>query len=207
MWSDARRALAGRDPRVDILLKSAGPCTLKPQRAHFETLCHSIVSQQLSTKAAATIWGRLRLALMEQGPNGKNVEPGLLKKLPDPTLRSCGVSTQKLGYLRDLDERATSGSLALKFPAAMRDEAIILNLTEVKGIGRWTAEMFLIFSLNRPDIFPVGDLGIREAMRRVWKLRSRDDHPKLERLASQWQPHRTLVTWALWRSLDNAPKS
>lgn len=205
MWSTARKALKGCDPRVDALLRSAGPCTLRPRRDHFETLCHSIVSQQLSTKAAATIWRRLREVLLAQGSGLRRVEPGLLRHFGDTQVRSCGISSQKLGYLRDLDARASSGALALKFSSSMDDEAVILNLTEVKGIGVWTAQMFLIFSLNRPDVFPVGDLGIREAMKRVWKLKTRDDHPKLERLASAWQPHRTLVTWALWRSLDNKP--
>ena len=198
----AQRLLARRDPILSALIKQHGPCGLAAaQRAdHFSALTRAIVGQQLSTKAAATIYSRL-LVLMPGGvPTGE-----ALASLADEQLRAVGISRQKAAYLRDLAGKVRSGALNLNHLDAMSDEEVITSLSQVKGIGRWSAEMFLIFRLHRPDVLPVGDLGIVNAVHRVYRLRKRPTADRILRLGEAWRPYRSVASWYLWRSLDNEP--
>ena len=167
---------------------------------HFAALVRAIIFQQLSTKAASTIHARL-VALLPGGA----VTPAAVAAISDDQFRSVGVSRQKAMYLRDLCEKLTRGAVTLDGVEGMDDESVIAALTKVKGIGRWTAEMFLMFRLHRPDVLPVGDLGIVTAVQKVYGLRKRPTPDRLRQLAEPWKPYRSIACWYLWRSLDNAP--
>jgi len=197
-YTKARRLLTKRDPVIGALIKRHGPCGLADAQHEdaFVALVHAIVSQQLSTKAAATIAGRFD-ALFDGKPN-----PSAVARVQDEQLRAVGLSTQKVRYIRDLCARITDGSLPVQTLNELHDEDVIQSLTQVKGIGRWTAEMFLMFVLNRPDVLPVDDLGLREAVKRAYKLKDRPKAAELRAIAEKWQPHRTVATWYLWRSLS-----
>lgn len=164
----------------------------------FRDLLEAIMSQQLSGKAAATIFRRF-LALF---PKESVPKPEEVLKLSEPTLRSCGVSHQKSTYLKSLAEQITSGKLILEDLHKLPDEEVITELTKVKGIGRWTAEMFLIFSLGRQDTFSAGDLGLRTAVSRLYGI-DRDDKEKIEEVSKHWAPYRSLASLYLWKSLEN----
>lgn len=197
----ARRHLARRDPVMRDLMRRHGPCGLA-SRQHtdpFQALVHAIVSQQLSTKAAATILSRV-VALCEGGPT-----PERLEALTDAQLRSAGLSGQKTRYMRDLSRRVLDGTLRLSDIEALTDEEVIDALTSVKGIGRWTAEMFLIFRLQRQDVLPVGDLGIVKAVQRNYGMRRVPSPKHLVKLGEQWRPYRSVACWYLWASLQNTP--
>jgi DNA-3-methyladenine glycosylase II len=199
-YTRARRLLLRRDPILAGLIRQHGPCGLADALRvdHFSALVRAIVFQQLSTRAASTIHGRL-VSLM---PGGQ-VTPEALSGLGEDRLRVAGISRQKALYLRDLCEKLTSGAVRLDGVDALDDEAVIAALTKVKGIGRWTAEMFLMFRLLRPDVLPVGDLGILTAVQRAYGLRKRPTPERLRQLAEAWKPYRSIACWYLWRSLDN----
>lgn len=201
-YARARRLLMRRDPILGALIRQHGPCGLAAaQRAdHFSALVRAIVGQQLSTKAAATIYSRL-LTLM---PGGVPT-PQAFGAVDDEQMRAVGMSRQKSAYLRDLAGRVASGALDLDALTSMPDEDVVVALTQVKGIGRWSAEMFLIFRLHRPDVLPVGDLGIVNAIQRVYRLRKRPTPDRMRRLGETWRPYRSVASWYLWRSLDNEP--
>ena len=197
----ARRLLARRDPILRDLMRAHGPCGLAA-RAHtnpFKALIRAIVGQQLSAKAAATIFSRFE-ALFDSFPT-----PAQVIAMPDERLRGVGLSSQKLGYLRDLCARIDEQQLPLDVLDRMDDEAVIETLTQVKGVGRWTAEMFLIFRLQRPDVLPVGDLGIVKAVQRAYKLRKAPSPDRLTRIGEAWRPYRSVACWYLWASLNNDP--
>ena len=200
-YSKARRLLARRDPVLRDLMRQHGACGLADSQHTdpFQALVHAIVSQQLSTKAAATIAGRFD-ALYAGVPT-----PALVAATSDTTLRGVGLSGQKVGYMRDLCRQIADGSLPLHALDAMPDEEVIVALTKVKGIGRWTAEMFLMFRLHRPDVLPVGDLGIVKAVQKAYRLRKIPSPDRLVRLGEAWRPYRSVACWYLWASLDNAP--
>lgn len=200
-YARARRLLLRRDPILAALIRQHGPCGLADSlRAdHFSALVRAIIFQQLSTKAASTIHDRL-LALM---PGGMPA-PAALSALTDDEFRAVGVSRQKAAYLRDLCDKVASGEVLLDQIEVLDDEAVILALSKVKGVGRWTAEMFLMFRLHRPDVLPVGDLGIVTAVQKAYGLRKRPTPDRLRRLAEPWKPYRSIACWYLWRSLDNA---
>ena len=182
-------------------MRRHGPCGLA-DRQHadpFIALTHAIISQQLSTKAAATIARRFD-ALFDGRPT-----PAKVAAVADSELRGVGLSSQKLRYMRDLAEKIQSGVVALDRLGAMSDEAVIEALTLVKGIGRWTAEMFLMFRLHRPDVLPVDDLGIVNAVKRAYRMRSVPSPKRLTRLGESWRPYRSVACWYLWASLGNAP--
>jgi DNA-3-methyladenine glycosylase II len=171
----------------------------------FATLARSIVGQQISVKAADAVWGRVATACAEMTP------AQVLRKRAS-TLRVCGLSERKVEYLRDLAAHFRSGRIDPVAFAAMDDEAIITALTDVRGIGRWTAEMFLIFNLLRPDVLPLDDLGLLKAIGRHYlddlpaqQLLGRDGRAKVLTLAAAWSPWRSVATWYLWRSLDPVP--
>jgi DNA-3-methyladenine glycosylase II len=200
-YTRARRLLARRDPILRDLMRTHGPCGLAARQHSdpFKALARAIVGQQLSAKAAATIFSRFE-ALFDAFPT-----PAQVLAVPDDRLRSVGLSSQKLGYLRDLCRRIVEGELPLDVLDRMDDEAVIENLTQVKGVGRWTAEMFLIFRLQRPDVLPVGDLGIVRAVQRAYKLRKAPSPDRLTRIGEAWRPYRSVACWYLWASLNNEP--
>jgi len=200
-YTKARRMLARRDPILRDLMRRHGPCGLADSQHTdpFQALVHAIISQQLSTKAAATIAARVD-ALLDDVP-----APARVAAVSDAQLRGAGLSGQKVGYLRDLCTRVTDGSLPLDTLDALPDEEVIAALTRVKGIGRWTAEMFLMFRLHRPDVLPVGDLGIVKAVQRAYRLRTLPSPTRLLRLGESWRPYRSVACWYLWASLANVP--
>ena len=199
-YAKARRVLARRDPVIRDLMRRHGACGLaQAQRADpFRALLHAIIAQQLSTKAAATIEGRFA-ALFAGRPTA-----AAIASTPDDRLRAVGISPQKLRYIRDLCARTMDGSLSLDALEVLPDDDVIIALTSVMGIGRWTADMFLMFRLHRPDVLPLGDLGIVKAVQRAYKLRLAPTPVRLTRLAENWRPYRSVACWYLWASLDNA---
>lgn len=190
--------LRRRDRILRDVIDAAGPCTLRPRRDRFEMLAGSILSQQLSTAAARTI----RLRLVERVGGRLAAEP--LLALADEEFRACGVSAQKAAYLRDLAARVASGSLPMDRLGRLPDEDVIERLTVVKGVGRWTAQMFLIFALGRPDVLPHDDLGVRNAIRRLYGLPEMPRRDEIDRIAEPWRPYASVACWYLWRSLDGA---
>jgi DNA-3-methyladenine glycosylase II len=200
----ARRLLLRRDPVLAAIIRRHGPCQLGAVRDrfdHFSMLVRAIVFQQLSTKAATTIHDRLIGSL----PAGPPPTPAALASLTDDQLRAAGISRQKARYLRDLCEKVGRGDVPLADIESLSDEEVIAALTQVKGIGRWTAEMFLIFRLQRPDVLPLDDLGIVNAVRKAYGLRKRPKPERLRKLGEAWKPYRSIASWYLWRSLDNEP--
>jgi DNA-3-methyladenine glycosylase II len=198
-YARARRLLMRRDPVLGATIKTIGDCRMAERQRtdHLTALINAIVSQQLSTKAAATIFGRF-LALF---PDGTLTGASAIAAIDDATLRGVGLSGQKVGYLRDLTARIEDGRLKLDELAALGDEEVIERLTAVKGFGRWTAEMFLMFRLHRPDVLPVGDLGIVTAVQRLYRLRKRPDARRLNKIGEAWRPYRSVACWYLWQSL------
>ena len=166
----------------------------------YGTLVRSIVGQQLSTKAAATIYGRV-LELFE----GHTPAPRQLLKVDPDRLRAAGLSRAKVVYLRDLAQHVEDGALELELLPELPDEEVADQLTAIKGLGRWTADMFLMFHLGRPDILPVGDQGIRRAIQVEYGLRKLPDAKRMRKIARPWHPYRTLACLYLWSSLDNTP--
>lgn len=196
----AEAHLAAADPVLATLIATHGPCSLAREQDLFAALVDSIIGQQLSVKAAATIAGRLRAAL----PGGALAADAILA-LPDDALRGAGLSRAKAAYLRDLAGHVTAGTLDLAALDTQTDDAVTAALVAVKGIGPWTAQMFLIFALGRLDVLPVADLGLREAAVRAYSLPARPTAADLTARAVPWRPYRSIATWYLWRSLGNAP--
>jgi len=192
-----------RDPVLGAVIKRIGACGMaeRQRKDHLTALIGSIVSQQLSTKAAATIFGRFVALFPDNAISGA----AAIAAIDDVRLRGVGLSGQKVGYLRDLCARIGDGRLDLAALDALDDEEVIERLTAVKGFGRWTAEMFLMFRLHRPDVLPVGDLGIQNAVQRLYRLRKRPDPKRLMKLGEPWRPYRSVACWYLWQSLRNTP--
>jgi DNA-3-methyladenine glycosylase II len=185
------------DPVLAALMERIGPYPADaPPPADFSSLARSIVFQQLNGKAASTIYSRLVDAA------GEPLTPAGVLRLRTPTLRKVGLSAQKAAYIRDLARRTHAGELVFERLPALPDEEVIATLTQVKGIGEWTAQMFLMFALQRPDVLPCGDYGIRAAMQKAYRLRKLPAPPRMEQLARPWRPWRTYACWYLWRSLD-----
>jgi DNA-3-methyladenine glycosylase II len=198
-YARARRALMRRDPVLGAAIKRIGPCLMaeRQRKDHLTALVGSIVSQQLSTKAAATIFGRLAALF----PENQIPDHRALAAIDDDRFRAVGLSRQKVNYIRDLCARIEDGRLDLQALDRLDDEAVIERLVAVKGFGRWTAEMFLMFRLHRPDVLPVGDLGIVNAVQRLYRLRKRPDAKKLRAIGEAWRPYRSVASWYLWQSL------
>jgi DNA-3-methyladenine glycosylase II len=201
----ADRKLLKADPVLAALIEAGGPLDAEERRRGrpedaYGALLRSIVGQQLSTKAARTIYNRVCALFDDCVPS-----PAQLLAADADALRGAGLSRAKVAYLRDLAEHVEDGRLELDRLDELDDEEIVAELTAVKGLGRWTAEMFLMFHLGRPDVLPVGDLGIRRAVERAYGLAELPAAPELERIAEPWRPQRTLACLYLWRSLDNAP--
>jgi DNA-3-methyladenine glycosylase II len=201
-YETARRLIMRRDPVLGAAVKRIGPCGLAARQSpdHLTALVGAIVSQQLSTRAAATIFGRF-VALF---PDGAIPGAAAIHALEDQALRGVGLSGQKVGYLRDLCARIGDQRLRLDELDALPDEQVIERLTAVKGFGRWTAEMFLLFRLHRPDVLPVGDLGIVTAIQRLYRLRKRPDPKRILKIGETWRPYRSVASWYLWQTLAEA---
>jgi DNA-3-methyladenine glycosylase II len=193
------------DPVMARLIQEHGALVrreLKDERTGdaYGALLRSIVGQQLSTKAAATIYGRMLELFGGHAPT-----PRQLLEVDPGRIRSAGLSRPKIAYLRDLAEHVEEGRLDLEHLPELSDEEVTAQLTDIKGLGQWTADMFLMFHLRRPDVLPVGDQGIRRAVKVEYRLRKLPDAKRLEKIARPWRPYRTLACLYLWSSLDNTP--
>jgi DNA-3-methyladenine glycosylase II len=201
MHAPSIRHLKRVDPVLAGVIERVGPCRLEPRRegTHFDALIRSIVYQQLSGKAASTILGRVHDLYGNRSPT-----PAELLATPDETLRSAGLSRQKLSYLKDLAAKVESGEVPLASDVIdhLDDEEIVERLVAVKGIGRWTVHMFLMFRLGRPDVLPELDLGIQNAIRRAYRLRKQPKPKDVLRIGKKWTPHASVASWYLWRSLE-----
>jgi DNA-3-methyladenine glycosylase II len=204
-YQRARRLLMRRDPVLARAIRAIGPCGMadRQRKDHLTALTGAIVSQQLSTKAAATIFGRFAALF----PDSQIPHAAAIHELSDASLRGVGFSSQKIGYLRDLCARIIDGRLVLEDLDALDDELVIERLTAVKGFGRWTAEMFLMFRLHRPDVLPAGDLGIMNAIQRLYGLRKRPKPERILKIGEAWKPYRSVASWYLWQTLRNEPLS
>ncbi|MBX3437413.1 MAG: DNA-3-methyladenine glycosylase 2 family protein [Planctomycetaceae bacterium] len=194
----ARTHLRRADPVLRRVIDRTGPCTMRKGRRHFQSLARAIVAQQISSKAAKSIWGRLQ-DLLRPGP----VNAASIANLSVEQLRSVGISPQKAAYLHDLAAHVSRGSLQLHRLSRYPDELVIERLIAVKGIGEWTAQMFLMFSLGRLDVFPHGDLGIRTAIRNLYDLPDLPDRMTCQPLVEVWRPYSTIACWYLWRSIED----
>jgi DNA-3-methyladenine glycosylase II len=192
--------LSRADAVMGSLIERIGPCeiSLARRRHYFRALVEAIVYQQLAGKAAAAILARFRTLY----PSGRFPTAGEVAATSDRRLRSAGLSPQKISYIRDLSGRVLDGSFQLRSLASMEDEAVVEHLTQVKGIGRWTSEMFLIFTLGRPDVLPLNDLGILKAVQRAYGFSRLPAARTLERMGRKWRPHRSIASWYLWASVD-----
>ncbi len=197
----AERLLARRDKRLGAFIKRYGACSIRPHTRYFQTLVGSIISQQLSTKAADTIHKRF-LALYKPV---RTPRPEHILATPDENLRACGMSFSKIAYIKDIAAKTGDGTLKFNRLSKMTDDEIIEMLTQVKGIGVWTVHMFLIFSLGRMDVLPVGDLGVRRGIQLAYGFDQLPTPEEMERVADEngWRPYCSVASWYLWRSLEN----
>lgn len=195
-WRQARRHLCRHDPvMADVVKKIGAIFPDLPRYSRFESLAHMILGQQISIQAAATVRRRLRARL------GGRLSPAKILQLDETGYRECGVSRQKHDYLKDLAHRQAQGSLKLRSIQRLEDEEVIEHLCQVKGIGQWTGEMFLLFVLGRPDVLSVGDLGLQNAVRNLYGLKERPSPKHFSKLAESWRPWRSVASWYLWSSL------
>lgn len=201
-FKKARRHLSRRDGVLKQIIKQVGPCTLQFNADHFALLARSIISQQISTKAAVSISAKLLERLGKKG-----LTPRAILAQSDEMLRGAGLSAAKVKYLRDLSTQVISGSVLFKGIHEKPDEEVIAHLLPVKGIGRWTAEMFLIFSLGRLDVLPVDDLGFRVGVQRQYGFKEQPKKLEMQELGESWRPYRTIATWYIWRSLGGVAQS
>jgi DNA-3-methyladenine glycosylase II len=199
-WSAAERALSAADPVLRRLIRRVGKCTIVPRRDYFNLLCISIFNQQISIKIAAILYDRFCDQFPLRRPTPAKVA-AFLTANPE-VARKCGISRQKHGYLLDLSQHFINGTIPVRKLRHMSDEQVIETLTRVKGIGRWTAEMFLIFVLNRPDVFPIDDLGLQEAVKQAYGLKERPKPKELIPYGDRWKPWRSVATWYLWKGTE-----
>jgi 3-methyladenine DNA glycosylase/8-oxoguanine DNA glycosylase len=192
------------DPRLSTIIDTVGSCTFAPAEhlAHFTAISRSIVFQQLSGKAAATIYNRFADLFPDATPTAPH-----LASLTDDQLRAVGLSRQKTAYLRDLAASVISGRVPIDSLDQLPDEEVIAALVSVKGIGRWTAQMFLMFRLGRPDVLPDLDLGIQKGIQRAYRMRKLPTPKRVTQIGAKWAPYRTVASWYLWRSLDSTAES
>lgn len=198
-WSPALAHLEKADPRLASLIERHGAPSITPTRDAVHSLARAIVSQQLSGKAADTIWGRV----LDLYPRRKLPRPAAILATPDPKLRAAGLSGAKTAALKDLARHVVEKRLVpARLPAAT-DEEVAAMLLPVRGIGPWSVDMFLMFALARPDVLPVGDLGIRKGMQRHFGLRKLPEAERMVTLATPWRPYRTVAAWYMWRLLES----
>ena len=201
-WDAAANALAKRDPVLRKLRARFPDIALARRYDAFTTLARAITGQQISVKAAETVWSRVVAAA---GGKPSRLAPAAILALAPEALRTCGLSARKAEYIRDLAMRFDDGRIKPRRWRAMDDEAVIAELVAVKGIGRWTAEMFLMFSLLRPDVLPVDDIGLQRAMAVAYNGGKPIPLPALRELGATWSPWRSVATWYMWRSLEPEP--
>lgn len=192
----AVKHLKAADPVLAAIIERVGPYRPRHATPDFENMARSIAYQQLHGKAAATIFGRLHTAC------ANCLTPEAVLKLTVEEMRACGLSKQKLSYIRDLAEKTLSGDVNFEQLPNMDDEDVIEHLTRVKGIGRWSAQMFLMFALKRPDVMPTVDLGINVAIKKAYRKRKVPKPTQILKIAEPWRPFRSVACWYLWRSLD-----
>ncbi len=197
-WVRAKRALAQRDPTLAAIMRAHAGVFLVRRGEPFMTLARAIVGQQISVRAAQSVWDRFVVAAPE-------VTPAQVLALDRRRLRACGLSARKVEYIADLARHFADGTIHVQRWPDMDDEAVIAELVRVRGIGRWTAEMFLIFNLLRPDVFPLDDLGLQKAIRRAYFNGRNTTLARMRKLGARWSPWRSVATWYLWRSLDPVP--
>jgi DNA-3-methyladenine glycosylase II len=200
IWDQAVRDLRRTDAVLARLIDGCAQSRVRRREDPFAAIARAIVAQQISVPAATTVWARVT-ALCDP------LAPHSLVQLSSESLRSCGLSRQKSAYLLDLAHHFVTGMIDPRRWDRLDDEEVITELTRVKGIGRWTAEMFLIFHLMRPDVLPVADVGLRRAVSRHYNAGRAVSEARLRRIARAWSPWRSVATWYLWRSLDAVPSS
>jgi DNA-3-methyladenine glycosylase II len=188
------------DATLRRIIEKVGPCRIDFLEPRFSTLVRSIVYQQLSGRVANVIYNRL----VDAASSGAEITPKAILQLKPAKLRAIGLSKQKSAYILDLAQRTQDGSVVFESIHQLSDEEVIAHLTAVKGIGVWTAHMFLIFALRRIDILPTGDLGVRTAIRKAYELQDLPKPAEIEELARPWRPYCSIAAWYLWRSLDNS---
>jgi DNA-3-methyladenine glycosylase II len=198
-WKAGSRHLCKIDPVLKKLIAIHGPCKLKRRKDYFVALCRAILAQQVSTIVARVFFNRLCDQFPRRRPTPKRVIEFLRTGDPE-TIRKTGISRQKQTYLIDRAEHFAAGKLKTAKFASMEDEELIAALDDVRGIGRWTAEIFLMFVLNRPDVFPVDDLGLRKGAQRAFGLKELPTIAELREMGERWKPHRSLASWYLWRA-------
>jgi DNA-3-methyladenine glycosylase II len=184
------------DPVLAVIIERVGACRMEFGPPEFHSLAETIVYQQLNGKAAVTIFKRFAALA------GDPVTPEGILKLTETQLRSVGLSKQKSSYLKDMAQRAVRGELDFSRLPQMTDDEVIKHLTQVKGVGVWTAHMFLMFTLRRPNVLPTGDFGIQMAMKKHYKKRKMPKPEQMAKIAKAWEPYRSVACWYLWRSLD-----
>jgi len=197
-WAQAKRSLARSDPTLARIMRRHPGIALKRRGKPFFTLARAIVGQQISVKAADSVWRRFVDTV-------EAVEPGPVLETSRPALLACGLSRRKAEYIFDLARHFSSGVIDPGSWTLLADEAVIERLTDVRGIGRWTAEMFLIFNMLRPNVLPLDDLGLQRAIRLNYFSGRKTSAAAIKRLARNWEPWRSVATWYLWRSLDPVP--
>ncbi len=206
--SEHKKALAHlkKDPILRKIIKEYEIEELNGETDVFQDLIESIINQQLSGKAAATIFGRFKNLFTHSASSGQETKtfpaPQRILKVPDEKIRKCGISFSKIKYIKGLCQSIIKKELNVKKLTELSDEEVIVELTKIKGIGKWTAEMILIFSLKRLDVFSAGDLGLRTAISKLYNI-DRENRKEIEKISLKWSPYRSLAARLLWRSLDN----
>jgi len=190
-----------KDPKLAKIIKQVGDYNVKITKNRYQSLVEAIIAQQLSGSAAESILKKFKKLFKSKFP-----KPVEVIKTPDSKIRSVGLSKMKIMYIKDLSKKIQSKQLNMRKISTKSDEYVVEHLTDVKGIGRWTAEMFLIFSLGRLDVLPVGDLGLKKGIQLIYSLKELPNEKEIERIAESWKPYRTVATWYLWKSLQKFDK-
>ena len=198
-WDRAKRALARRDPVMGAIMRRHPGVYMMARGEPFMTLARAICGQQISVKAAQSVWNRVCICLEQK------ITPEAVVAAERKNLRACGLSDRKTEYIADLARHFVDGKVHARNWPQMSDEEIIAELVEVRGIGRWTAEMFLMFNLLRPDVFPLDDLGLQKGIRVAYFKGRKISLGRMRKLGDSWRPWRSVATWYLWRSLDPVP--
>ncbi|TCV87429.1 DNA-3-methyladenine glycosylase family protein [Sulfurirhabdus autotrophica] len=197
-WEQAINAISVRDPVLKNLIHAYSGSILNSRGDAFSTLARSIVGQQISVKAAESVWQKLLSHVQITSPISiHNAEPN--------ALRACGLSSRKVSYLKDLSRSFMSGELNPEKLVTLEDDLLVVELVKVNGIGRWTAEMFMIFFLMRPNVLPLDDIGLQRAMSQLYNQKQPLTKQEMRKIAQSWEPWRSVATWYLWRSLDPVP--
>ncbi len=186
-----------KDPKLAKIIKQVGDYNVKITKNRYQSLVEAIIAQQLSGSAAESITKKFKKLYKSKFP-----KPIEVIKTPDSKLRSAGLSKMKVSYIKDLSKKIETNQLNMREISIKSNESIVEQLTNVKGIGRWTAEMFLIFSLGRLDVLPVGDLGLKKGIQLMHSFNDLPNEKEIEQLAESWRPYRTVATWYLWKSLQ-----